>query len=54
MPRIRLSTGAINALPTPLADVVYWDAGCPGLGGKVTPSSLLKKVFATADIQLRI
>src|SRR5262245_24776943 len=43
MPRIRLTKGAIDALPTPAADVVYWDAGCPGFGVKVTPKG--RKVF---------
>src|SRR6266480_4214837 len=37
MPRIRLSKSAIDALPTSKSDVVYWDAGCPGFGIKVTP-----------------
>jgi len=43
MPRIRLTKGAIDALPTPTSDVVYWDAGCPGFGLKVTPKG--RKVF---------
>jgi hypothetical protein len=35
MPRVRLTKGAIDALPTATSDVVYWDGGCPdreGLG----------------------
>jgi hypothetical protein len=41
MPRIRLTKSAIDALPTSKSDVVYWDAGYPGLG--VTPKG--RKVF---------
>jgi len=37
MPRIRLTKCAIDALPTPASDVVYWDAGRPGFDVKVTP-----------------
>src|SRR5262245_16838933 len=43
MPRIRLTKSAIDALPTPKSDVVYWDAGCAGFGVKVTPKG--RKVF---------
>ena len=43
MPRIKLTKSAIDALPTPSSDVVYWDAGCPGFGVKVTPKG--RKVF---------
>jgi integrase len=43
MPRTRLTKSAIDALPTPKSDVVYWDAGCPGFGIKVTPKG--RKVF---------
>ena len=43
MPRIRLTKSAIDALPTPPAEVVYWDAGLPGFGVKVTPTG--RKVF---------
>ena len=43
MPRIRLTKSAIDALPTPKTDVVYWDASCPGFGVKVTPKG--RKVF---------
>jgi integrase len=43
MPRIRLTKSAIDALPTPKSDVVYWDAGYPGFGVKVTPKG--RKVF---------
>jgi len=43
MPRIRLTKSAIDALPTPKSDLVYWDAGCPGFGVKVTPKG--RKVF---------
>jgi hypothetical protein len=39
MPRIRLTKSAIDALPTPKSDVVYWDAASPGFGVKVTPKS---------------
>src|SRR5216683_2261843 len=43
MPRIRLTKSAIDALPTPASDVVYWDTGLPGFGMKVTPKR--RKVF---------
>ena len=43
MPRIRLTKSAIDALPTPKSDTVYWDAGFPGFGVKVTPKG--RKVF---------
>jgi integrase len=43
MSRIRLTKSAIDALPIPKSDVVYWDAGCPGFGVKVTPKG--RKVF---------
>src|SRR5260221_2136018 len=43
MPRIRLTKTAIDALPTSKLDVVYWDAGYPGFGVKVTPKG--RKVF---------
>jgi integrase len=43
MPRIKLTKSAIDALPTPASDEVYWDAACPGFGVKVTPKG--RKVF---------
>jgi integrase len=43
MPRIGLTKSAIDALPTSQSDEVYWDAGCPGFGVKVTPKG--RKVF---------
>jgi integrase len=43
MPRIKLTKSAIDAIPTPAADVVYWDAACPGFGVKVSPKG--RKVF---------
>jgi integrase len=43
MPRVKLTKSAIDALPTPTSDVVYWDAGLPGFGIKVTPKG--RKVF---------
>jgi integrase len=43
MPRIKLTKSAIDALPTPASDVVYWDAASPGFGVKVTPKG--RKVF---------
>jgi integrase len=43
MPRIRLTKSAIDALPISKSDVVYWDAGYPGFGVKVTPKG--RKVF---------
>jgi hypothetical protein len=43
MPRIKLTKTAIDALPTPPKDTVYWDTGSPGFGVKVTPKG--RKVF---------
>jgi integrase len=43
MPRIRLTKSAIDSLRTSKSDVVYWDAGYPGFGVKVTPKG--RKVF---------
>lgn len=43
MPRLRLTKSAIDALSTPVSDVVYWDAALPGFGVKVTPRA--RKVF---------
>ena len=43
MPRIRLTKSAIDALPVPKSDLVYWDTGHPGFGMKVTPKG--RKVF---------
>lgn len=43
MPRVKLTKTVIDALPTPLSDVVYWDAALPGFGVKVTPKG--RKVF---------
>jgi hypothetical protein len=43
MPRIKLTKSTIDSLPTPNSDAVYWDAGFPGFGVKVTPKG--RKVF---------
>ena len=43
MPRLKLTKSAIDALPAPPSDVVYWDTGFPGFGVKVTPKG--RKVF---------
>ena len=43
MPRIKLTKSTIDSLRTPNSDVVYWDAGLPGFGVKVTPKG--RKVF---------
>src|SRR5437764_10563375 len=43
MPRLRLTKSAIDSLPTPKADIVYWDAGRPGFGVKITPKG--RKIF---------
>jgi integrase len=43
MPRLKLTKSAIDSLPTPKSDLVYWDAACPGFGVKVTPKG--RKVF---------
>jgi integrase len=43
MPRLKLTKSAIDVLPTPAKDVVYWDSGCPGFGVKITPKG--RRVF---------
>jgi integrase len=43
MPRIKMTKSNIDALPIGKSDVVYWDAGYPGFGVKVTPKG--RKVF---------
>src|SRR5438132_5515176 len=43
MPRIKLTKNSIDSLLSPKSDVVYWDAGYPGFGVKVTPKG--RKVF---------
>ena len=39
MPRIKLTKSTIDSLRSPNSNVVYWDAGVPGFGVKVTPKS---------------
>jgi hypothetical protein len=43
VPRIKLTKTAIDELPIPPCDVVYWDAALPGFGVKVRPKG--RKVF---------
>jgi len=43
VPRIKLTKNAIDELPMPPCDVVYWDAALPGFGVKVTQKG--RKVF---------
>jgi hypothetical protein len=43
MPRVKLTKRVIDALPIASKDVVFWDAGSPGFGVKVTPTG--RKVF---------
>jgi Arm DNA-binding domain len=43
MPRLKLTKSAIDALPKPPKDIVYWDSVSPGFGVKVTPKG--RKVF---------
>jgi integrase len=43
IPRLRLTKSVIDDLPVPSKDTVYWDAGVPGFGVKVTPKG--RKVF---------
>jgi integrase len=47
VPRVKLTKTAIDALPTPAKDSVYWDSGCPGFGVKITPKG--RKVFIVLD-----
>ena len=43
IPRLRLTKSAIDGLPVQAKDTLYWDAGLPGFGVKVTPKG--RKVF---------
>ena len=43
IPRVRLTKSAIDTLPVLEKDTIYWDAGLPGFGVKVTPKG--RKVF---------
>ena len=43
MPRIKLTKTAIDTLPIPDSDLVYWDVSLPGFGVKTTPKG--RKVF---------
>ena len=43
MPTIHMTKSAVDALKAASKDTVYWDAGLPGFGVKVTPRS--RKVF---------
>jgi integrase len=43
IPRVRLTKSVIDDLPVLSKDTVYWDAGLPGFGVKVTPKG--RKVF---------
>src|SRR5580700_1628945 len=43
MPRMKLTKSVIDNLAASGKDVVYWDAGFPGFGVKVTPKG--RKVF---------
>src|SRR5271169_2930798 len=43
MPRMKLTKSVIDNLAASSKDVIYWDAGCPGFGVKVTPKG--RKVF---------
>jgi hypothetical protein len=43
VPTIKLTKSAIDSLPVTVKETVYWDAGLPGFGVKVTPKG--KRVF---------
>src|SRR4051812_34155874 len=43
MPRVKLNKTTLDSLRATNSDVVFWDAGCPGFGVKVTPKG--RKVF---------
>src|ERR1700730_8326624 len=43
MPTIHMTKSAVDALKAANKDTVYWDAGLPGFGVKVTPQG--RKVF---------
>src|SRR6266403_533366 len=43
MPTIHMTKSAVDALKAASKDTVYWDAGLPGFGVKVTPKG--RKVF---------
>jgi len=43
MPTVKMTKSAIDTFPVTAKDTVYWDAGLPGFGVKVTPRG--RKVF---------
>ena len=43
MPKVKFTKSAIDALPIPSKDIIYWDSAQPGFGVKVTPKG--RKVF---------
>jgi Arm DNA-binding domain len=48
MPRIKLTTNAIDPLPTPKSDVICWDVAAPGFGVRSRPSVARFLLFCTA------
>jgi hypothetical protein len=47
MPRLKLTKGVIDELPTPIKDLVYWDVASPGFGVKVTPKGRKVSSYCT-------
>src|SRR3977135_2604304 len=43
VPTVKITKSAIDAIAVPAKETVFWDAGLPGFGVKVTPKG--KKVF---------
>ena len=43
MPTIKITKSVIDSFPVTVKETVYWDAGLPGFGVKVTPKG--KRVF---------
>ena len=53
IPRVRLTKSTIDNLPVLEKDTVYWDAGLPGFGVKVTPKGL-PRVYRLAGAGSRL
>jgi hypothetical protein len=50
IPRLRLTKSVIDDLPVLSKDTVYWDAGLPAFGVKVTPKG--RKVFIATPFSI--
>lgn len=52
MPTIKITKSAIDSFPVTAKETVYWEAGLPGFGVKVTPKAKGYSSFFTAPVGL--